>query len=258
MGEIFNKICEKLCKSITAISQYNLLKAELKEMTKKKPTLQPWIKWWDARCAHTFAPFKVAGLPGVNLSEMGNAGWKPCNTLRLVHAAKQDIASMMLQETEIFLFNRKMAKSTGRGLSKAVRNSREQQEQIKIAEDFSNILDDEEAIRLEAEQAENPSVFIPRGNSKHRLSQSAESYDVHAENKKVRKKTTTTRKKKKCNPEIGDACFTENLALATEIIAQTPTDEDTSQILVQPLVPSGFAQYVERNPPVVKTQLVEI
>ena len=71
-----------------------------------------------------FAPLG-GGLPGVNLSEMGNAGWKPYNTLQLVHAAKQDIASMMLQEKEIFLFNRNMAKSTGRGPSKAVRNFRE-------------------------------------------------------------------------------------------------------------------------------------
>ena len=95
---------------------------------------------------------------------MGNAGWNPYNTLRLVHAAKQDIASTMLQEKEIFLLNRNMAKSTGRSPSKAVRNSREQKEQIKIAEYFANILDDEEAIRLEAEQAKNPSAFIPRGS----------------------------------------------------------------------------------------------
>ena len=113
-------------------------------------------------------------------------------------------------------------------------------------------------MRLEEEQAENLSEFIPRGNSKHRLPQSTESYDVQAESKKVRKKTTakdistiTTRKKKTCNPEIDDAHFTENLALATEIIAQTPTNEDTSQTLVQQLVPSGLSQYVERNPPVV-------
>ena len=67
-------------------------------MAKKQPTLQPWIKWWDARCSNIFAPLWGAGLPGMNLSEMGNAGWKPHSTLRLVHAAKQDVASMMLQE----------------------------------------------------------------------------------------------------------------------------------------------------------------
>ena len=158
------------------------------------------------------------------------------------------------------LVQQKYGKSTGRGPSKTVRNSREWQEEIKIAEDFANILDDEEAIRLEAEQAENPSAFIPNGNSKHRPPQSIESYDVQAESKKVRKKTmakdkptTTTinRKKKTCNPEIEDGCFTENLALATEIIGQKPTNEETSQTPGQPFVPSGLAQYIERNPPVV-------
>ena len=66
---------------------------------------------------------------------------------------------------------------------------------------------------MEAEQAENPSAFIPNGNSKHRPPQYTESYDVQAESKKVRKKTTakdkptattTNRKKKTCNPEIED------------------------------------------------------
>ena len=112
---------------------------------------------------------------------------------------------------------------------------------------------------MEAEQAENPSAFIPNGNSKHRQPQSTESYDVQAGSNKVRKKTTakdkptttTNRKKKTCNPETEDGCLTENLALATEIIAQTPTNEETSQTPVQPLVPSGLAQYVESNPPVV-------
>ena len=115
---------------------------------------------------------------------------------------------------------------------------------------------------MEAEHAENPSALIARENSKHRPPQSTESYDVQTESKKVRKKTTakykpttttttTNRKKKTCNPEIEDGCFTENLALATEIIAQTPTNEETSQTPVQPFVPSGLAQYVERNPPVV-------
>ena len=84
-------------KSTTTASQYNLLKAQLEEIAKKQPTLQPWIKWWDARHSHICTPFRGAGLPGVNLSEMGNAGWKPYKTLRLVHAAKQDVASMMLQ-----------------------------------------------------------------------------------------------------------------------------------------------------------------
>ena len=102
--------------------------------------------------------FRGGGLPGVNLSEMGNAGWKPYNTSRLVHAANQGMATMILQEKEVYLFNRSQAKSTGQGPNKAVRNCRDHQEQIKIAGNFANILDDEEAFRLEAEQAEKPNA----------------------------------------------------------------------------------------------------
>ena len=139
MQDIFNKTCEKLCKSTTTTSQYNLLKEQLEELAKKHTTLNPWIQWWHVCRSHIFAPFRGGDLHGVNLSEMGNAGWKPYNTLRLVHAAKQDTATMILQEKEIYLFNRNQAKSTSQVPSKAVRNSRDRQEQVKIAKDFVNI-----------------------------------------------------------------------------------------------------------------------
>ena len=62
------------------------------------------------------------------MSEIGNTGQKPYNTLRLVHVAKQYTATMIMQEKEIYLFNRNKAKSTSRGPSIAVRNSRDHQE----------------------------------------------------------------------------------------------------------------------------------
>ena len=122
MQDIFNKTCEKLCKSTTT-SQYNLLKGQLEELAKKHPTLNLWIQWWHVHRSHIFVPFRGGGLLGVKLSEMGNAGWKPFNTLRLAHTVKQDTATMILQEKEIYLFNSNQAKSTGQGPSKAVRNS---------------------------------------------------------------------------------------------------------------------------------------
>ena len=91
---------QKPCKS-TTINQYNLLKGQLEELAMKYPPFNPWIQWWHVHRSHIFAPFRGGGLPGVNLSEMGNAGWKPYSTLRLVHATKQDTAAMILQEKEI-------------------------------------------------------------------------------------------------------------------------------------------------------------
>ena len=79
--EHFTAICRKLCNSTTGVSQYNLLKGRLEGIAKKCDTLVPWIKWLDVRRSHIFAPFRGAGLPRVNLSEIENAGWKPSNTL---------------------------------------------------------------------------------------------------------------------------------------------------------------------------------
>ena len=155
------------------------------------------------------------------MSEIGNAGWKPYNTLRLVHVAKQDTATMIMQEKDIYLFNRNKAKSTGRGHSIAVRNSRDCQEQVKIAEDFANILDDEEALRQEAEEAENPNGPIARGNAKHRPPKKNLTNDVQGNSHKEtvapkknapKQKTTASRKKK--TADVDDDSYTENLALA--------------------------------------------
>ena len=118
MREKFLDICKKLT-TATTVSKYNILKSQLDEMAKIYPILQPLIKWWDARRSHIFAPFCIEGQPRVNLSEMGNASWKPKGggTLRLVTAAKKDIAMMMVQEKELDKFNRNEGKSTGRGPS---------------------------------------------------------------------------------------------------------------------------------------------
>ena len=47
-----------------------------------------------------FVPFRGGGLPGVTLSEQGNAGWKR-HMMSLVRAAKEDFAIMVLQERHI-------------------------------------------------------------------------------------------------------------------------------------------------------------
>ena len=92
---------------------------------------------------------------------------------------------MIMQEKEIYLFNRNKAKSTGRSPSIAVRNSRDCQEQIKITEGFANISDDEEALRQEAEEAENPNACIPRNKARHRPPKKHLTNDVLEDSNKV-------------------------------------------------------------------------
>ena len=102
------------------------------------------------------------------MSEQGNVTFKPSQTMRLVHAAKYDVATMLEQEKEIELFECNLLKCLGHGQSAGVRNSKDRAQQIKVGEDFVNILDHEEDVLAEAEQGNNPSMFIPKSDAKHR------------------------------------------------------------------------------------------
>ena len=66
--------------------------------------------YWDPHRSHIFKPFRGSGLPGVNMSEQGNVTFKPSQTMRLVHAAKYDVATMLEQEKEIELFEHNLLK----------------------------------------------------------------------------------------------------------------------------------------------------
>ena len=94
------------------------------------------------RRSHIFGPFRTPGLPGVNLAEQGNSSWKPKKPLWLVHAVKNDTATMVLQEEELYEFMRNMTTSTGKGPSDAICKARWRVEQLNVAKDFIKIFDD--------------------------------------------------------------------------------------------------------------------
>ena len=167
MRELFIKTCQELC-DVTTVADYNTLKERLDGIAELFPDLKSWIEWWHVRRSHIFHPFRGSGLPGVNYSEMGNKGWKTRTTMRLVHAAKYDVATMLLQEREVELFSKNQIQTTGQGPTPAARKQRETNAQMKVAEDFVNILDDPEAVFQEAEQAINPTKYIPGGNHRHK------------------------------------------------------------------------------------------
>ena len=156
-----------LC-DVTTVADYNRLKLVLDELADRNPEIKPFILYWDPRKSHIFQPFHGAGFPGVNLSEQGNASFKPSQTMRLVHAAKYDVATMLEQEKEIELFERNLLKCAGRGLSARVHDAKDRAQQIQVAEDFVNIFDDEEDVLLEATQGNNPAMHIPKAWAKHR------------------------------------------------------------------------------------------
>ena len=162
--ELFKSMCMKLC-HVTTVAKYTILKSKLDEIAKMSPRIVKWIDWWHQRRSHIFGPFHYPGLPGVNLAEQGNSSWKCKKPLRLVHAAKSDTATMILQGEELYDFTRNLTKSSGRGPSPAVRMARDKSEQIGIGVDFVNIFDDIEAVLEEAHEVNNPSSYQPKSRS---------------------------------------------------------------------------------------------
>ena len=135
MRETFIETCKQLC-TVTTVAKYKILKGRLEEMAETVPTLYSWIEWWDDGKAHIFGPYRGGDLPGCNLSEQGNAQWKPTNTMQLVHVVRDDVSSMIFQEVKVYLFDRNMMRSTGRARSKAIRDAQDRAKQITVANDF--------------------------------------------------------------------------------------------------------------------------
>ena len=100
--DLFLETCFKMC-DVTTVADYNRLKAILDDILEESPEIKPFILYWDPRHSHVFQPFRGTGLPGVNMSKQANKSFKPTSSkaMRLVNAAKYDVATMMYQEREI-------------------------------------------------------------------------------------------------------------------------------------------------------------
>ena len=88
--------------------------------------------------------------------------------MSLVRAAKEDFATMVLQERWMHMFNNNLQVSDGCGPSQADSEAKFRAQQEREAEEFVNILDDEYAIILEAVQSKNPEYHLPKAAEKHR------------------------------------------------------------------------------------------
>ena len=129
MGEGSNK-CHKV----------NILKGRTFEIAKTFSAISRSFDWWHERWCHIFKPFCGGGLPEVNLSEQGNAGRNPSQTLRLFTASIYDVATMVMQQKEMYKFNRNLGKSSRRGPRQAAREAKDRAELIRIAENFATSL----------------------------------------------------------------------------------------------------------------------
>ena len=88
--------------------------------------------------------------------------------MSLVRAAKEDFATMVLQERQMHMFNNNLQASDGHGPSQADREAKFRAQQEREAEEFVNILDDEYVIILEAVQSKNLENHLPKAAEKHR------------------------------------------------------------------------------------------
>ena len=203
-------------------------------MSKLAPALEKWIEWWHLHRSHIFGPFRMPGLPGVNLAEQGNSSWKPKKPLRLVHAVKNDTATMVLQEEELYEFTRNMPMSTGRGPSDAIHKARWRVEQLYIAKDFVEIFDNIEAVVLEVEEVNEPTSYKPKRWASFKPPKDDESKKNFTTKKvpKSKKKTWSCEKSKRKEFDDGDAreveerCNTPHVVEEDNMVGGQEVDEN--------------------------------
>ena len=88
--------------------------------------------------------------------------------MRLVHAAKYDVSSMMLQESQIDMFQRNLLPCSGRAPTKESRDAKDRAQQLRVAEDFVNIFNNVEEVLSEARQGVEPDSYLPSKTASHR------------------------------------------------------------------------------------------
>ena len=156
------------------------------------------------RRSHIFGPFRTPGLPGVNLAELGNSFWKPKKPLQLVHAAKNDTATMVLQEEELYEFMRNMTLSTGNGPLDVIRKDRWRVEQHNVAKDFIKIFDDIEVVMLKGQEGNQPSSYQPKRRASFKPPQHEESQKKFTTKKVPESKKKTWSRENSKSKEIDD------------------------------------------------------
>ena len=82
--------------------------------------------------------------------------------MHLVHAACDDVATMIVQEEAIYKFDRNISKSGGHGPNVPERAAKDKSQQIDVAVDFVNIRDNLESVRMQAAEANNPTSYLPK------------------------------------------------------------------------------------------------
>ena len=143
------------------------LKLEDITMT-KYPEFGNLLEWYYARRFHLFPAFRDGLHSGLNLAEVGNAQWKPKHKMSLVSAAKDDITTMLQQESDLKRFSEGSTFNKGKVLTDQQRATQERRQQMEQARSFAQVLQNPEALQMQIESEQNPDFFIPRSGAGHK------------------------------------------------------------------------------------------
>ena len=92
-----------LCR-VQSVAEFELIFSRMREIVAKFPEFGNSLDWYYARRFHLFPAFHDGLHSGLNLAEVGNAQWKPKHKMSLVAAAKDDITTMLQQESDLKRF----------------------------------------------------------------------------------------------------------------------------------------------------------
>ena len=168
--EEFMQGCYDLCR-IKGVAAYQIQLARLREIADMFVGVSGFLDWWDARKWHVFAAFRDGLHSGINLAEAGNSKWKPPVTkLSLVKAAKNDIATMLQQESDMRKFEDGEDCPRGRGMTDIQRATKEKRQQIEQGREFGQMLSNSAALAMQTAAERDPDYFIPNKSAKHKQS----------------------------------------------------------------------------------------
>ena len=165
--EAFVKSAGELCR-VPTVAEFELIFADMKKTVSKYPLYGTSLDWYYARRFHLFPAFRDGLHSGLNLAEVGNRKWKADHKLSLVAAAKDDISTMMEQESDLKRFNEGSTFKRGHVMTDIQRFTKQKWKQMEQARSFAQLLQNQEALRMQCESEENPDYFIPGKKAGHK------------------------------------------------------------------------------------------
>ena len=163
----FVKSAGELCR-VPTVAEFDLIFASMKQTVAKYPLYGNSLDWYYARRFHLFPAFRDGLHSGLNLAEVGNRKWKADHKLSLVAAAKDDISTMMEQESDLKRFTEGSTFKRGHVMTDIQRATKQKWQQMEQARSFAQLLENQEALRMQRESEENPDYFIPGKKAGHK------------------------------------------------------------------------------------------